>query len=237
MLGWFPLYPLKCTKCKYEGTRLYCDNDIVDIICQCGGNNKGVTVNCLDSTAWYWNVDQKEGKFSVSNQNRNAANAYPLKRADRLIFLSETFITREWETAMSHTKTAPVISNNNNNSPIDTRRLDEADKRIVALQNEVHKLSNELETRLDLRLVALQNKVRELSDKLEKQIIITYEDISKMQRKLFRNELMCVICQTSQIDTVVECGHVYCSECVQSIAKCAFCRKEVDVTTIKKIYF
>lgn len=206
---WFPCVPLKCMECDTVSSMLYSDGNTVDMICKCRTLAMHFVMNTNIQTAHYWIVNKKTLSAIVTNDL--PLGTEQLQLAGRLDFARRNKFTKEWDSTPSALQEP---SNNNNNSQVDNRRLEETDKRIVALQNKVHKLSNELET----------------------QTIMMRDEISKLQRKLFRNELMCVICQTNQIDTVIECGHVFCSECVQNIAKCAFCRKQVDVTKIKKIY-
>lgn len=221
MPGWFPLYPLKCTQCNKIATELLFDDGLVNINCSCRIERTGRFQATTENSARYWIIDEEK---NISHMERDRlCDAFPYRFASFLEFHLSCAVIDEWKQAIANSATTSVKNkiqlnnatmSDNNNSQIDNRRLEETDKRIVALQNEVHKLSNELET----------------------QTIMMRDEIGQLKRKLFRNELMCVICQTNQIDAALGCGHVFCSECAQSIQKCAFCRKEVQAAEIRKLF-
>ena len=51
-----------------------------------------------------------------------------------------------------------------------------------------------------------------------------------------KNRYNCKICFDSHISTVlIPCGHMYCSNCVENITNCYYCRQQIEKK--QKLYF
>jgi len=49
-------------------------------------------------------------------------------------------------------------------------------------------------------------------------------------------DLMCSVCTTSQKDSVLGCGHVFCAKCISKMSSCAVCKKRIKKNKIRKVF-
>lgn len=102
---------------------------------------------------------------------------------------------------------------------------------------------------IDLNLISLDKLFNEdqhliLSDEMEMDVTINASEINELPRtnelRLYRNgELECPQCFRNLIDVPVsaaQCGHVFCTECVERQIVCSICQVRLDKSMLRSIY-
>lgn len=118
---------------------------------------------------------------------------------------------------------------------------DKYTKEIESITNELEKISEELnDPYIDRWIDVLNNRKTVVNSDLEvlKESQQTYKEFSVKEDVVNDVETLtiCSVCMYKKKDKALDCGHLYCSECVNKLENCPTCRAEIDKDKIRTIF-
>jgi hypothetical protein len=130
---------------------------------------------------------------------------------------------------------------------IRTRYL--VNKQIIELDekytNEIEKITNELQNLnedmyVDRWINVLNNRKTVICGDLDvlKENQQTYKEFSVKEDVVNDVETLtvCSVCMDKKKDQSLDCGHLYCSDCVTKLENCPTCRAEIDKNKIRTVF-
>ena len=114
-------------------------------------------------------------------------------------------------------------------------------KEIESITNELEKLNEDLDDPyIDRWIEVLNNRNRVVNSDLEilKESQQTYKEFSVKEDVVNDIETLtvCSVCMDKKKDKVLDCGHLYCSECVNRLESCPTCRADIDKDKIRTVF-
>lgn len=105
--------------------------------------------------------------------------------------------------------------------------IDKKDEEILILKENIEFLNKEIEE-LKIKEEDLNEEINNLdySNEVHKIEKIKLMSIETIKEEIKDEALKCKICYNNDINTCLECGHIFCKECVNNVTTCPTCRIE-----------
>lgn len=114
-------------------------------------------------------------------------------------------------------------------------------KQIETITGELEKLNEELDDPyIDRWISVLNNRKTVVCNDLEilKDSQQTYKEFSVKEDIVNDVETLtvCSVCMDKKKDKALDCGHLYCSDCVNKLSNCPTCRTGIDKDKIRTVF-